>query len=305
MHSRKRGSSRLRLAGAMAVAMMATAYVPVRTTTGRVSHWSQPSITLAVYRPSKDKGFAEDRLRKAIVTAAEAWSYPAISCTSLRLNVEPLIDGPGRVQPDGRNVLVFRDRTWCSDEDKNLEHCHDPSRVAITTVYDRRTDAGGPEGEILEADLEINAVDYTWALDTKASASRANERHLSAILVHELGHMLGLAHSCASSTLLPMTDDRGSQVPLCRLASPEVRASVMYPDPEEEGRPVVLTPTADEKRAICEMYPRQGCSGRCTIARAPASGAPESSPEPLVLVLSALIGVALFGRYMSRLGARS
>src|SRR5262249_42734962 len=160
---------------------------------------------------------------QVIVGAADAWSYPAISCTSLRLSVEPFSDGVGRVESDGRNVMVFRDRYWCPDDDRNRERCYDATRVAITTVYDRRTDAGGPEGEIIEADVEVNAVDYKWSLDSNSGPPGSKERHLTAVLVHEFGHLLGLAHSCAASTLLPMTDDRGSPVPLCRQASPAIR----------------------------------------------------------------------------------
>jgi hypothetical protein len=75
-------------------------------------------------------------------------------------------------------------------------------------------------------------------------------RSLKAVFAHELGHVLGLAHSCSSRAGAWNRQD-GVSLPSC---SPETSRSIMYPDPTEPGRRVVLAPGPDAVAGLCERH---------------------------------------------------
>ncbi len=82
------------------------------------------------------------------------------------------------------NVVVFRDDKWPTRED-------DVDTLARTTVwFDPDT------GRINDADTEVNTANFTFATDGKTAPDFAGEPYdLQAVLTHEAGHFLGLAHS--------------------------------------------------------------------------------------------------------------
>jgi len=80
--------------------------------------------------------------------------------------------------PDANeNLLIFRDRGWPLPGQGDI--------IALTTTtYDPVT------GQILDADIEFNTADWPFAVDGDASSM-----DLMNAAVHEIGHVLGLAHS--------------------------------------------------------------------------------------------------------------
>jgi hypothetical protein len=75
------------------------------------------------------------------------------------------------------NLLIFHDRGWPLPGQGDI--------IALTTTtYDPLT------GEILDADIEFNTADWPFAIDGDASSM-----DLMNAAVHEIGHVLGLAHS--------------------------------------------------------------------------------------------------------------
>lgn len=97
-----------------------------------------------------------------------------------------------------------------------------------------------------EADIELNAIDFRWGSD-HASALRA-------VLVHEIGHVLGLDHSC-----LPA----GALGTAC--TDPVARSSAMYPNPLEPGRAFVLEPAERDLRLLTAPEPHRATGG-CHVA---------------------------------------
>ena len=88
--------------------------------------------------------------------------------------VSTSLGGEATPKQDGANVIYWMN-TW--EPDKASEQ----ARTSVYWVGDR----------IREADIRINAKNFTFYLDYPTSY---RDVHLESLLVHELGHVLGLRH---------------------------------------------------------------------------------------------------------------
>ena len=73
------------------------------------------------------------------------------------------------------------------------------SEQARTTIYY----AGN---EVREADIRVNAFNYKYYLDVPAESQ---DLHLESLLLHELGHVLGLSHRSDDGTVMATTLSSG------------------------------------------------------------------------------------------------
>jgi hypothetical protein len=99
------------------------------------------------------------------------------------------VDGDLNPQKDGYSTIYWFN-TW------------DPARTteqARTTIYWSGT-------EIFEADMRINAKNFNYNYTDTASFTDVD---LDSLVVHELGHVLGLAHITASGSAMHATLDEG------------------------------------------------------------------------------------------------
>jgi len=242
----------------------AQAFVRSRTPdTSMPFYWVTPTATLEVTRPPDSFPIGPDAFHAAAEAAAQAWSYPTLACTTVALDISAGFSDSDVVAPDGHNRIITRTGAWCRDP-VAMTKCHDASQVATTTVFSRSHPGALDDGQILEADVEINYVGYEWAVIPDGDFSGrdyANAYDLRSALTHELGHFLGLAHDC----VLPgeeqvRFDDSGQVSPACSELpaeeATELRASTMYPlmQPADiQWRSL----SSDDTRAACSLYARE------------------------------------------------
>jgi hypothetical protein len=158
---------------------------------------------------------------QATQVAAQAFAHwSAALCSGGGPAIEAHDLGPvtcGQVQYNtgapNQHVIVFRDDAWPYSDSSNT--------IAFTTVTFDATD-----GEIFDADMEINSHDFPIAA---APPIPIGAYDLASVLTHEAGHFLGLAHS----------------------AFPGAVMAAHY-------RPGETILTADDTQGICSMYPHGG-----------------------------------------------
>ena len=251
------------------VAWPAHAYVRAVTSTGVPLWWRSPFVTMDIYLGAPPPSMTADQYWNASLLAAQAWSHGSIACTSLTISMNRNAAAMGDVGFDRKNVLVFRQDSWCQRQtptDPLPAPCYPANALAVTTLFKSTT-----TGEIVDADMEINAAYFSWtdlvADPTQASGTTADFQNT---LTHELGHVIGLAHNCyiANDGPAPLMDNTGNPEIACGAsdAPATMKDATMYPVvavSDTDRR--TLSP--DDMQAVCDIYPGQtaffagsGCS---------------------------------------------
>lgn len=125
-------------------------------------------FVLALAR-SRDVG---DAAAAELDVALRTWTRA--KCTSFRTRFDG--EKTAVAADDGANVVLFHDDVWPAELV--------PGAVAQTVVH---TDASG---NYRDADIHLNGKEFRFSLD-----GRSGTLDLRSVLVHELGHALGLGHS--------------------------------------------------------------------------------------------------------------
>lgn len=155
---------------------------PKCDTEGKPLFWTSRCITMLVNRRASTK-VSLATARTTLARSFDVWA--SASCDPCGAPGKPSIVGTEGGPTDcGKaylrdggtqtNTLVFYDRDWPNDE----------GQLALTTVTFKKD-----TGELVDADMEINATE-------SISTTGAPETYdLESIITHEVGHVLGLAHS--------------------------------------------------------------------------------------------------------------
>lgn len=209
---------------------------------------------------------------------------------------------------DHLSVVIFRTGTkFCRPAtDSAAQVCYDSSAAAVTTVSYINKKGDPSDGVIVDADIEMNAVNNQFVEIGKplpASDGR-NQTDLENTLTHELGHLLGLDHTCRlNSDPACLTDDQGQPRQLCdviekgRILNPTYQSlyvTTMFavaPQKDIEKR----TPKADDIAGITAISPLAQDPNICELPGASSSSGcscevGQKKPSSLASLL--LIGIA-------------
>jgi hypothetical protein len=258
------------------VATSAQAYVRSRTTHGTPTAWRANCVMV---QPDST-GTADldyPTVTTVIQQSMQAWATATASCGYLALNyMSPaLLDA----HYDGVNTIKFRTDRWCHpDDDHSQGVCYSTAAAGITTIFYVDSPGHDADGSLLDADVELNNINFTFAVVDPNSPVNIKPRmgtslaDLENTLVHELGHLQGLDHTCKdSATAANAVDDTGHAPPACSMLaalSPDVRTKIteatMF-NSANPGETKKRSPEADDVAGICNAYP---------IAMKPSSCAP-------------------------------
>lgn len=273
----------------------------VRTTTdaGAPLYWESGCVYLAFDKAgtSHVTGDLEFTVMKDVLAH---WRESVASCSYMEFVTEER-EGV-EVGFDGVNLVKFRDERWCRPgEDGKDDECHPDDAAGITTLTFIDNPDSDRYGEILDGDIELNGA-TRFSISVEGRTDGPADRCLADLantFTHEVGHLLGLDHTCRFSGEPTREDHDGDPVPLCSSGLPsEILDATMHPS-QSCGEIKKATLEADDRDAICAVYPLDTDPDECkrvslTTKRrwctiAPGAGAGDS----LLATFALLLGAAL------------
>ena len=196
------------------------------------------------------------------------WQNLTGACSYFKMQVDE--SAARETVVDRINIVKFRRPTakWCRPaEGKNPEVCYAAQAAAITTVFYTSAPGKPTDGAIVDADIQMNEINYTFVVLPQGGAVRDNTSRadLENTLTHELGHLQGLDHTCWDHiTPAPPPDHTDKPVPACEdlkdpgKVSPEQASKIInatmynFALPGETGK---RSPEEDDVAGICGVYP--------------------------------------------------
>jgi MYXO-CTERM domain-containing protein len=279
------------------------------TDAGIAEYWQVSCIPLTIYT----YGFSDmtrDEVAKSIGAAAHTWSPSAVTCPDGTshpfLEIVTSVADAGAKPPlpayDGHNTVLFYSDAFPPPPESPFALTS--GIVALTSVFARA------DGHIVDADVQVNAIPpMRWANRDPgyvAGNGQSDDAYdLQNATTHELGHLQGLGHTCwnAFSDLEQPINDMGMGVPMCDTTTdPSIADTVMFATISSPTELTKRTLSADDIRAVCEIYPSTSDPGSCG-AETPNDGCGCSAsgpPGPVLVLVLALVAVVVLARVRAR-----
>lgn len=176
--------------------------------------------------------------------ALRAWT--GVECTSFQAGLAGLTSTEA-AYGDNQNSIQWVSFGW---EDYGFE----PGAAGASDVRYEEVDG---QWVIVEADVYLNAQDHDWS----TGAGTDDEREISGVLTHELGHALGLLHPCLESVMPLCTPDQNENPPTMHPAYSHGQVS-LEPD-DIDGICFLYPACTDDTCADGEECTINGCATVC------------------------------------------
>jgi hypothetical protein len=255
----------------VALSLPASAYVRSRTEKGVAVSWSG-SCAYVTPDSSGTPDMPADQMFAIVQKSLTNWTSAIGDQAYLKLVYAP----PAALEAhlDGVNTIKFRTDKWCHPNDTQQNNvCYSPQAAGITTVFFVQ-DGSDHAGTILDADIELNDINFTFAVLPTTDQPRANTTFadLENTLTHELGHLQGLDHTCKDQATPPQEiDDSGNPPPDCTTLTTlplaeqtKIRLATMY-NFAQPGEISKRSPEADDVAGIADAYPPGSDPASCKV----------------------------------------
>jgi hypothetical protein len=234
---------------------------------------------------------------QTIIDASIAtWNDSTASCSYIQVVDAGSVANAEVGGQDKVNLLKFRDSSWCRPAVGDAPpFCYSSSAAGITTATFVDDATSSRDGAIVDADIEINGVDFAISNMGQTLGTAPCLAELQNTLTHEIGHLHGLEHPCLAGDDPPRFDDMNKPVPQCAAtADPKITEATMYPF-QDCGETKKETLSDDDINAICTIYPQSKDPGTCEPVGSGSGGCCSASNRslPTALALGVLCFVAL------------
>jgi hypothetical protein len=185
--------------------------------------WKQQPIQFMLH-DAVPASMTREAVADAVAAAFRTWAETP--CAQITSALQGWTDG-APAPNDGVNTIGWVTQGWDTLG-------ANPNAAGYTDVAVQASGEGG--WTIVEADIYLNAERFSWSIGSGAQGD------VRSVLLHEIGHLWGLAHVCE--------DGGGNGIVDCA-ADPSLSKIVMHPDYD----PTRLALAEDDQRGVCTLYP--------------------------------------------------
>jgi hypothetical protein len=263
------------------------------TKSGHSLYWESGCVFVTI-DAAGTKALSGDTAFSTVDASIDTWNNSTAACSYLKVMDQ------GRksleVGRDHINLIKFRDTacseclatmgtTWCRPAVSNAAAvCHSPSAAGITTAVFVDDPTSARDGAIVDADIEINGVNFAISANGATNSTVACRAELQNTLTHELGHLHGLEHPCVAAGELPpgaptRVDNLGNPAPMCSdvQAAPLLPANMKILDStmynfQDCSETKKETLSSDDIDAICAIYPTSDDPKTCAPVAVDSGG---------------------------------